>query len=98
MKLEGYFKKGKFYIWKESFAIVKSNKPLPNAFAVIKDKNEITCVVEQSKIKDRKSVIKIENGWKIITFDIILPFGMVGFIAKISKALAEEGISIFVIS
>jgi hypothetical protein len=98
MKLDQYFKNRKFYVWKESFAIVKLKKPLPNAFAVIKDKNEITCVIEQSKIKDRKSIIKIENSWRIITFDTILPFGLVGFIAKISKALAEEGISIFIIS
>ena len=32
------------------------------------------------------------------TFDMVLPLDYVGFMAKISKALAECGISIFVIS
>lgn len=98
MKLKDYFKKGRFYVWNESFAIVKSKRALEDAFSVIKDKSEITCVIEQSKIKNRKSMIKIEDSWRIITFDIVLLFGLVGFIAKISKALAEEGISIFIIS
>lgn len=29
---------------------------------------------------------------------MVLPFGLVGFLAKISKTLADENISIFVIS
>lgn len=98
MKLENYFKNGKIFVWKETFAIVKSDKALPNSFAVIKDKNEITSVIDQSKIKSNKNIIEVDKDWKIITFDMVLPFGLVGFLAKISKALAEEGISIFVIS
>ena len=98
MRLENYLKKGKFYVWKEKFAIVKSRKPISNAFAVIKDKNEITAVIEKSEIKSTKDIIRINKNWKIITFDIILPFGLVGFLSKISKILADENISIFVVS
>ena len=98
MRLEDYFKKGKFYVWKEIFAIVKSRKPLPNYFAIIKDKKEITVIIDQSKIKNKKDIIKIDKGWKIITFDGVLTFGLVGFLAKISKTLADEGIGIFVVS
>ena len=98
MKLENYFKNGKIYVWKETFSIVKSKKLLADAFAVIKDKNEITVIIDQSKIKNNKNIIKNEKNWKILTFDIELPFNLVGFLAKVSKALAEEKISIFVIS
>ena len=98
MKAEDYFKNGRISIWKERFAIVKSKKPLPNSFAVIKDKKEITSVIDQSKIKNNKDIIDIDKDWKILTFDMILPFGLVGFLAKISKVLAGAGISIFVIS
>ncbi len=93
------FEAGKFYVWKEKFAIckVKDIKNLPeNLFAVIKDKNEITLIVEESKIPS--TALKVEKGFKLITFDMVLPFGLIGFIAKISSALAENGISIFVIS
>lgn len=97
MKLEDYFKNGKVYVWKEKFAVVKSKKPMSNAFAVIKDKNETTVVIDHSKVKD-KNIIKIERGWKVLTFDMTLPFKVVGFLAKISKALADENISIFAVS
>lgn len=97
MKLGDYFKNGKVYVWKEKFAVVKSKKPLPNAFAVIKDKNEITVVIEQSKVNSG-NIIEIEKDWKILTFDMGLPLKLVGFLAKVSKVLADEDISIFAIS
>ena len=97
MELEEYFKNGKVYIWKETFAVVKSKKSLPNAFAVIRDKNEITVVINQKQIDD-EDVIEIEKDWKILTFDMVLPFNLVGFLAKVSKILADEKISIFAIS
>ena len=45
MDLENYFRNGKVYIWKESFAIIKSKKPFVNAFANIVDKNETIVIV-----------------------------------------------------
>ncbi len=98
MKPENYLKNGKFYVWDETFSIIKSKKSLSNSFAIIKDKNEITIIIDQLKIKNNKNIIKIDKNWKIITFDMVLPFGLVGFIANISKALADENIGIFVIS
>ena len=97
MNLENYFKNGKVYVWKETFAIIKSKKPYPNAFANIIDKNETTVIIEQSKYND-EDVVEIEKGWKILTFDMILPFELVGFLTKVSKVLADEKIPIFAIS
>ncbi len=94
---KNYFKNGKVYIWKETFAIIKSKKPYPNAFVNIIDKNETTGIIEQSKY-DEENVIEIEKDWKILTFDMILPFGLVGFLAKVSKVLADENIPIFAVS
>ena len=97
MNLKDYFKNGKVYVWKEVFAVIKSKKTYSNAFTNIIDKNEITIIIDQSKY-DERDVIEIEKNWKIITFDMILPFGLVGFLAKVSKVLADEKISIFVLS
>ena len=97
VKLENYFKKGKVYVWKETFVIIKAKKPSINAFANIIDQNETTVIIEQSKYND-EDVIEIERDWKILTFDMILPFGLVGFLAKVSKVLADENIPIFAIS
>lgn len=100
MELKDYFKNGKAIVWKEKFAIIKASKPLNDSFAVIKDNNEITVIINQSKIDDNSSedMIKIEKDWKLITFDMELPFEVVGFLAKIAGALAEKSISVFVIS
>ena len=94
---KNYFKNGKVYVWKETFAIIKAKKPFVNAFASITDKNETTVIIEQSKYNE-KNVIEIEKDWKILTFDMVLPFGLVGFLAKVSKVLADEKIPIFAIS
>ena len=69
MDLENYFKNGKVYIWKETFAIIKAKKPYPNVFANIIDKNETTVIIEQSKYND-EDVIEVEKDWKILTFQL----------------------------
>ena len=94
---KNYFNNGKVYVWKETFAIIKAKKPYLKAFANIIDKNETTVIIEQSKY-DKESVIDIEKDWKILTFDMVLPFEVVGFLAKVSKVLADEKIPIFAIS
>ncbi len=97
MKNEHCIKNCKVVILKETFAIVKSKMTFPLAFANIVDKNEITVVIDQSKV-DHEACIKIENGWKLLTFDMVLPFSLVGFLSKISTLLSEEKIPLFVIS
>ena len=87
----------KAYIWKESFSIIKAKRVYPNAFANIIDKNEITVIAEHSTVNN-EDIIEIEEGWRIITFDAVLQFGLVGFLSRISAVLASENISIFAIS
>ena len=84
-------------MWKETFSIIKSKRQHPRAFANIVDRNEITVIVDNNHIQ-KKEILEIQRDWKIITFDIVLPFGLVGFLAKVSKLLADEKIPIFVIS
>ncbi|MFA4880993.1 MAG: ACT domain-containing protein [Candidatus Doudnabacteria bacterium] len=96
-KLKNYFEEGKIYISPKTYAILKTNKPLSNAFAVIQDHKEITVVIEQEKMHGC-GVISVEKGWKIITFDLVLPFELVGFLAKVTTLFARAKISVFVLS
>jgi len=84
-------------VWEGEFAVMKSKKEYDRAFANIEDKNELTVIIEQDKI-DEQDMIKIEKDWKLITFNTTLDFNLVGFISKISSALAEANIPIFVVS
>ena len=97
MNAEDYFNNGKVYVWKETFAVIKSKKINRHAFANIVDKNEITVVIDESKVV-KNEVMSIEKGWKLLTFDMMLPFELVGFIANISRALADKKIPIFLVS
>jgi len=87
----------KIKVWKGDFAVVKSKKVYPEAFVNIKDKSELTVIIDQTKLNE-KDVIKSEKDWKLITFNVVLDFSLIGFISKISSALAEANISIFVVS
>jgi hypothetical protein len=96
-ELKNYFKEGKIYISPRTYAILKTKKPLSNAFAVIQDRKEITVVIKQKRIPEH-GVIAVEKGWRIITFDLVLPFELVGFLAKVTTLFAPAKISVFVLS
>ena len=65
-----------------------------SVFAVITDSKEITAVVtEDSETEGEK-----EHGFRIITFDTVLPFGLIGLLAGVSKAFAESEIPILILS
>jgi len=87
----------KVIVRKERFSIVKSKSPMKDAFVNINDGKEITAIIDENKIEKNK-IKSIEKGLKCITFNIILPSSMTGFIAKVSSALARKKIPIFVIS
>jgi hypothetical protein len=97
MEAEEYLKSAAVIVWRAVFTIGKSRDSVEGAFATIKDRKETTVIIDQSKA-DGADFIEAEKGWKLLTFDAKLPFGLTGFLARVSQALAEEGISIFVVS
>ena len=89
----------KAYVWEEKFAVLKveefpKNK---NFFCVVRDQKEITLILKETDIGGINA-IKIEKDYRVITFDTILPFNLVGFMPTIFSALANEGISILAVS
>ncbi|MFH1055637.1 MAG: ACT domain-containing protein [Candidatus Altiarchaeota archaeon] len=85
-------------ISKEDYSIANSKKAIPRSFANIDDGLENTVITSDTKVRSCKGIITAEGGYRLITFDMVLPLDFVGFIAKISTALAEEKIPVFVIS
>ncbi len=79
------------------FAIAKTKRPLDGAFANIIDDNETTVIAREGAL-NRADVLKIDKGWRLITFEVVMPFDVVGFLARVAGALAEENIPIFAIS
>lgn len=70
-------------------------------YSVTFTSDEISLVMNRDEWQRNKDQFKDpqwEGPYKIITFDIILDLSIVGYLAVISKLLAEEGISIYALS
>ena len=63
--------------------------------SITKTKNEISVVATTGLFEQ---FVKREDNWKILKIDGILDFNLTGIISKISAILANNGISVFVIS
>lgn len=69
--------------------------------ALVRDKDEVTLLLPLSvweQLKPMLSVVDASSGYRLITFDISLDLGLVGYMATLTAVLAEQGISIFAIS
>jgi len=64
-------------------------------FAIIKDKNEVTVVAKEGFVSQP---IAVEGFFRRITFDVALPYDLIGFVAHISTLLASKNIPILVYS
>lgn len=69
--------------------------------SLTRDKDEVTLIISESewdRIAQRFPMAQVQTGRRMIVFDTVLDFTVVGFIAEISRALAEAGISILNVS
>jgi len=80
-----------------TYAVCRTTQEHPTAFATIRDGTETTVVVDEDSI-DTADADTIESGWKRLTFDVELPFELVGFLAAVTTALAEANVAVFAFS
>ena len=64
-------------------------------FAIIKEQKEITVVAKEGFVSQP---ISVEGYFKRVTFDFLLPYDLIGFVAHISTLLASKNIAILVYS
>lgn len=67
----------------------------PGIFAVMTDGHEISVVAEVGHELD---VLEEEKPLRIISFEMAMPFDLIGFLGYITKLLADHSISLFAIS
>ena len=85
-----------FSIYKVDPNHVVNEKLLSSKFiSITKTEDEISIVAPKNEIHN---FIKSENDWKVLKICGMLDFSLVGILHKISAILANENISIFVIS
>ena len=66
-------------------------------FMVSKDKDEITVITKKENIKNLK-VLELVGDYKLVEFKPAVPFQTVGFLAKIAKIIANQGMNILIVS
>lgn len=70
-------------------------------FMILKDKYEVTMLLDETDfntIRDAVQNARIESGFRLLTFDLVMDFTVVGFLAEVTRILAEAGVSIFALS
>jgi hypothetical protein len=82
-------------------AVLTAIREVDGFVSVTRDKDEITLIVAQEswqQMASNFSEAQVQLRRRMIRFDTVLDFSVVGFIAEISRALAEADISILSLS
>jgi uncharacterized protein len=70
-------------------------------FMIFRDQKEVTLLVEEIDWERMRHMLRdarIERDFRLITLDILLPWNVVGYLARITDMLAKAGISAGVLS
>ncbi|MFH1972636.1 MAG: ACT domain-containing protein [archaeon] len=70
---------------------------IKNHFLICKDETETTIVTEEGNLKNTKYE-KDVKWFKLFEIKVSIPFLAPGFLAKISKTIADKGLNILVVS
>ena len=88
----------KFSVDNDRFVIAKL-KEVPKfsdkIFSIIRDKNEVTVIAKEGA---KLLPISEEKFFKLVTFDVTLPFDLTDFLSHVSTLFAEKNIPILAIS
>lgn len=70
-------------------------------FMIFRDKFEVTLLLDEIDYGTIRHAIrdaKVQGGFRLLTFDVVMDFTVVGFMAEVSRILAAAGISIVAVS
>ncbi len=70
-------------------------------FMILSDKYEVTLLFDEIDFGTIRHAIrdaKTEGGFRMLTFDTVMDFAVVGFLAEVARILADAGISIVALS
>lgn len=98
IELNEIIKTSKMIIKKGRYAyLTGEEKNIKNHFMVSQDKDEITIITEEKNISTTKHKEKV-NWFKLVEIKVSKPFIAKGFLAKITKTIADQDLNILVVS
>ncbi len=69
-----------------------------NHFMVTRDNDEITVVTLSKNIPSLDLIERNKDDYHLIALNVSVPFYCVGFLAKVSEAIADNGMNILIVS
>lgn len=83
-----------------TYAVARVDTPPTDvdAFATVHDDTETTMVIAEPQLDALDKIAAVERGWRRLTFDATLPFDLVGFLARVTTALAKADVAVFAVS
>lgn len=70
-------------------------------FMIFRDAHEVTLLLDEIDFGTMRHALrsaKVERGFRLLTFDTVMDFSVVGFLATVATILAEVGVSIVALS
>lgn len=70
-------------------------------FMIFMDPHEVTLILDEIDLGNMRRGLagaKVANGYRMLTFDSVLELSVVGFMAEISRILADAGVAILPLS
>lgn len=67
-------------------------------FMISQDKDEITVVTKQENLDTLNLIEKNKDFYRLIALNVSVPFYAVGFLAAVTKEIADSGMNVLVIS
>ena len=96
--LDEVIKSSKVIVHRGRYAYLKARETaVDNHFFVSKDKDEITIVTEEKNVSNVKYDEEVK-WFKLIEIKVSLPFLAKGFLAKVTKTIADENLNVLVVS
>lgn len=86
-----------FDTWRRLVSEPERSPRMTAPFMILMDKYEVTLVLDEidlAKMRPGLEDAKIETGYRLLTFDTVMDFDVIGFIAEVSRILAAAGIPI----
>ena len=87
--------------WRKLLENLELSPRMTAPFMIFSDKWEVTLLLDDIDFQTIRHAVrdaKIQGGFRLLSFDIELDFSVVGFLAEISRILAEAKISIVALS
>lgn len=82
--------------WKRLLENPELSPRTASPFMLLKDAHEVTLLLDEEDWRTMRHAARdarVEGGFRLLTFDIELDWEIVGFLARVTKILADAGIS-----